>query len=177
MGRIGPYPSAKLFCGLLARELPLMEAAVERLELVAGKTDYWSLPFLFGCTRYYEQELGADLQRVFVSFVDLVDPSELGRFKIEANRIEEELAETAPPHRRRVNIDPGCLTMHSVILASTKNFQHRIPIGRGIYAEQELLFTKVGVRLLPWTYPDYRAPVSAEIFRQIRGILMERLRA
>jgi hypothetical protein len=54
-----------------------------------------------------------------------------------------------------VNIDPGYLLFERFVLASGKNFSHRIYIGRQIYADLTLVFRKGAFETLPWTYPDY----------------------
>jgi hypothetical protein len=41
------------------------------------------------------------------------------------------------------------------VLASGKNFSHRIYIGQHIYADLTLIFRKGAFETLPWTYPDY----------------------
>lgn len=69
---------------------------------------------------------------------------------------------------RPVNIDPGYVALDKVVLASAKNFAHRLYIGDGIYAEVTLSYRRArraggrgkargaGVWTpLPWTFPDY----------------------
>ena len=56
---------------------------------------------------------------------------------------------------RRINIDPGYLVPERFVLASAKNFTHRISIGKGIYADLTLVYTRGGFQTLAWTYPDY----------------------
>lgn len=173
MGTIRPCERVKLFCGILGRELRTIERAVDRLEQLAGPADYCSLPVRFDFTDYYEAEMGPELLRVFVSFERGIDPEDLREIKIATNSVEEEMAQHGrldSMSRRPVNLDPGFLSLHSVVLASTKNFQHRIPVGKGIYLEQEMFFTKKEARFLPWTYPDYRSRQYVEIFKQIRQI-------
>ncbi len=173
MGTIRPCERVKLFCGILGREMHIIGSALDRLEQLAGPADYCSLPVRFDFTDYYEAEMGPDLLRVFVSFERPIDPEDLREIKIATNSVEEEIAQRGRLDgmaRRPVNLDPGFLSLHSIVLASTKNFQHRIPVGKGIYLEQEMFFTRTGARFLPWTYPDYQSPQYVEIFRQIREI-------
>ena len=42
------------------------------------------------------------------------------------------------------------------VLATGKNYSHRIYIGDGIYADLTLIFQKGAYQSLPWTYPDYQ---------------------
>jgi hypothetical protein len=57
--------------------------------------------------------------------------------------------------RRTANIDPGYLLLERLVLATGKNYSHRIYIGRGIYADLTLIYRDGAYRALPWTYPDY----------------------
>jgi len=42
-----------------------------------------------------------------------------------------------------------------LVLASMKHFAHRIYLGRGVYAEVTLLWSRGRWRPLEWTFPDY----------------------
>ena len=41
------------------------------------------------------------------------------------------------------------------MLATGKNFSHRIYLRRGIYADLTLIYRQGRFESLPWTYPDY----------------------
>ena len=75
-----------------------------------------------------------------------------------------------------MNIDPGYLTASAVIMATAKDFAHRIPLGRGIYAHLEFLFSRPGVRTLDWTYPDLRREPAQAYFRNVREIFLRQRR-
>lgn len=70
--------------------------------------------------------------------------------------------------KRRVNIDPGWLTEYSLILVSSKNYAHRIPIEMGIYGEVELIWKNKEWQVMPWTYPDYQLPVFLDWLTSMR---------
>ncbi|HSO66345.1 MAG TPA: DUF4416 family protein, partial [Desulfatirhabdiaceae bacterium] len=72
--------------------------------------------------------------------------------KILTNTIESDMSEH---DRRTVNIDPGYLLRERFVLATGKNYAHRIHIGNGVYADLTLLYQNGGFQTLPWTYPDY----------------------
>jgi hypothetical protein len=74
--------------------------------------------------------------------------------------------------RRRANIDPGLVTIESLVLASTKYSGHRICIGPGLYAETTLLFQKGQYRPLEWTYQDYRTEAAQAFLLAIRAWLL-----
>ncbi len=68
---------------------------------------------------------------------------------------------------RPVNIDPGYLTASALVMATAKDFAHRIPLAGGIYAHLEFLFTRTGVRTLDWTYPDLRREPAQGYLRAV----------
>ena len=76
-----------------------------------------------------------------------------------------------------MNIDPGYLTAARVVLASTKDFAHRLYLGKGIYGEVTLLYQKKDFQALPWTYPDYRSEAYRQFFRELRRVYMAQLAA
>ncbi|MBN2049229.1 MAG: DUF4416 family protein [Spirochaetales bacterium] len=173
MGEREPFPPAKLILGVLyAPEYP-PETFRPVLAEAFGPIDFWSdaIPFTF--TDYYTGEMGSGLSRCFVSFQDLICPSRLWEYKILSNRAEERFPS---PGGRGVNLDPGVLTLHSLILATTKNHSHRIPLSDGIYGEITLLYRKGAFHDLPWTYPDYRTEGYKTILSEIRTILCSQLK-
>ena len=103
--------------------------------------------------------------RFFVSFEELADPSDFAEIKITTNRLEEIFASDG---KRKVNLDPGMLSLERFMLATTKNNGHRIPLSNGIYAEVTLRYVKKEFRDLPWTYADYRSGSYKRILEEIR---------
>jgi len=81
------------------------------------------------------------------------------------NRLEGEYAKDG---RRRVNIDPGYLLLERLVLASGKNFSHRIYLDNGIYADLTLIYQHGGFQKLPWTYPDYADQPMLAFLQQVR---------
>ena len=66
----------------------------------------------------------------------------------------------------------------NLVLATTKNFSHRIYLSKGIFAEITVMYKKKqGFEALPWTYPDFMTPRAQEDLRQIRSIYMQQLNA
>jgi len=55
-----------------------------------------------------------------------------------------------------------------MVLATTKNYSHRLYLGKGIYAEVTLKYEDGRYKPLPWTYPDYRSEEYMEFFDSIR---------
>ena len=77
---------------------------------------------------------------------------------------------------RKVNFDPGIMNLSRLILASTKDNAHRIPLSKGIYAEITLLFQKGDFKPLPWSFIDYQSKEYTEILFKIRTIFKEDLK-
>ncbi len=113
---------------------------------------------------------------MFLAFRDLICPDRLSDIKIETNAIEEELREKTGAGRRTVNLDPGILTGAALFMATTKDFAHRPPLQKGIYAHLELLFTKTGVKRLEWTYPDFRTDEHLPFFLSVRKGYLESIK-
>ena len=78
--------------------------------------------------------------------------------------------------KRPVNLDPGYLEHSKVILASTKNFYHRMYLCRGIFGEVTMHFRNGAYEFFPWTYPDYKSPEYQKFFLELRTIYREQLR-
>ncbi len=62
------------------------------------------------------------------------------------------------------------------MLATGKNYLHRIYLGRGVYADLTLIYEKGGFQPLPWTYPDYASPEVRAVLALMRERLLDQLR-
>ncbi|RJP28797.1 MAG: DUF4416 family protein [Candidatus Omnitrophota bacterium] len=168
MGKTAPANPVKMFTGILYKNVNDFDCLRKILISKFGKIDYASSALKFDYTDYYEEEMGDGLLRVFFSFKRLIKPNELAKIKILTNKIEHKFSTLG---KRRVNVDPGYLTLAKVILASTKDFSHRIYLDKGIFAELTLQYINKTFMPLPWTYPDYRTTEYAQIFKDMRSIL------
>lgn len=152
MSQPTPPRPAKLVVGLFLQEKDLIHSVVADLISALGDLDQVSAWFPFDFTSYYAPEMGEPLFRRVVTFRGLIGQHALASIKRQTNAIEASYARNA---KRRVNIDPGYMLAERFVLATGKNFTHRIYIGGGIYADLTLIFQKGALRTLPWTYPDY----------------------
>ncbi len=177
MGQILPPENVKLICGLLINDADLLPALFSRLEEAFGDIDYQSPRLPFDFTRYYAPEMGDSLQRMFISFSKLIVPDMLADIKRTTNDFEDEFCRTeADNQRRNINIDPGYMSPANFILASTKNYSHRVYLRDSIYAEIELIYSKKKFNAVPWTYPDYQSEEYHQILMEIRDLYMKQLR-
>jgi hypothetical protein len=163
-----PLP-AKLIAGLLFRDLDAQRCALEALEEHFGALDLLTEPEAFTFTTYYDREMGPGLLRQTVAFLHLLPPDRLADAKLATNTMEQELARN---RQRRVNIDPGLLSEERLVLATGKNYTHRIYLRDGVYADLTLIYQKGRYRALPWTYPDYQTPRLLHFFAVLRQKLI-----
>ncbi|MFB0566185.1 MAG: DUF4416 family protein [Candidatus Aminicenantaceae bacterium] len=177
MAEAKPFFPVKLICGIIASEQRIFEKAEEYLLNNYGAVDRTSALFKFDFTDYYEKQMGKDLKRKFLSFGNLFPPDKLSEIKLQTNKLEEVIKKEAKAPVRVVNLDPGYLTSSALILATAKDFAHRIPLKNGIYAHLELLFSKKGVRTLSWTYPDYKTEEYQKFFIDVRKIYLAQLKS
>ncbi len=173
MGNARSFTKEKLVLPvLLGRDAGLDDELISRLTGRFGPIDYKSDRRAFDFTHYYDREMGTPITRCFLSFERLVSPEELAGIKLFTNDLE---GVTAVAGKRRINLDPGLLSLNRFVLASTKDNGRRIPLTDGIYAEITLVYESGDFRPLEWTYPDFRSPWYREVFRALREIYLKRL--
>lgn len=160
-----PKP-AKLVIGLFMNDKSLLQPAARDLGSAFGPIDLAGPWFNFDFTDYYRPEMGAPLFRRVLAFKDHMDQNELADIKLATNEFEERYATNG---RRRVNIDPGYLVPERFVLATAKNYTHRISIGKGIYADLTLIYTRGDFQTLPWTYPDYADHTMRTFLKRVRS--------
>ena len=177
MGHVRTLSPVKLFIGILVSDTKLLPEAESRLISAYGPIDHRSDVIPFGFTDYYEAEMGASVDRVFFSFERLIEADRLPEIKRQTNRMEEDLSPLLTAVKRPANLDPGYIEHAKVILASTKNFYHRIYLGGGIFGEVTMHFRNNTYQFFPWTYPDYRSRDYQDFFLKIRQIYRSQLKA
>ncbi len=156
---------AKLVIGLLMNGKSILPEVANEMVRVFGDIDLISGWMDFDYTHYYAKEMGSPLYRRMVVFKELIPQEAIGQIKLTTNTMEERFAREG---KRRVNIDPGYLLLERFVLATGKNFTHRIYIGSGIYADLTLIFQHGDFRSLPWTYPDYKDGQMKSFLKQVR---------
>jgi hypothetical protein len=171
-----PFVPVKLICGIIAAKYEVFSRSTTNLIESFGPIDHTSKLMAFKFTDYYEKQMGEGLKRRFVSFAEIVPPDTLSEAKIKTNRLEEEIKKEFGSVKRIVNLDPGYMTASALILATAKDFSHRIPLQKGIYAHLELLFGKNEVKALNWTYPDYRTEEYQRFFLEVRKKYLKQLK-
>ena len=175
MGQIKTHPPVKLIVGMITADISLFTSAGQKLNEQFGEIDFHSEVMPFDYTDYYNDEMGQNLQRQFISFESLIPADKLAEVKIFTNELEEEFF-FENTQNRRINLDPGYVSAAKMILASSKDHAHRIYLGKGIFAEITLRYYQKTFQPWEWTYRDYRTEEYIDIFNQIRKIYMRQLR-
>jgi len=173
MGIIGTPLKSKLFCGIIHSSEEVKQRSFAALEERLGKIDLISCVMPFDFSNYYNSEMGGNLKRFWVSFEKLVSVADLAEIKIFTNSVEDRFALDA---KRQINIDPGYITPANVVLATTKNYSHRIYLSNGIYGEVTTIYKKKGFIKLPWSYPDYLSKPATEFLLKARLYLLKQLK-
>ena len=63
-----------------------------------------------------------------------------------------------------------------LVVASSKDFSHRIHIAEGVYGDVQLRFIDGHFVPLEWTYPDYQTGDAMTFFEAVRTRYFEELR-
>ena len=170
MGKIALPDAVKLFVALILSENIDYNLVVDKLKDKFGEIELKNEIIPFKHTIYYQKEMGAGLRRSHLAFASCICPGDIAQIKVLTNELELLLSDNKE-QRRCVNIDPGYLTFSKIVLATTKDFSHRIYLDKGIYAEVTLIYSKkMGWKTLPWTYPDYKEDHAINFFNNLRTI-------
>lgn len=178
MGIPRPPLPCKLFIGMISSDTGLIAGCKGLLVDRYGPVDLQSDLLPWDHSSYYQSEMGRALLRSFIFFERPIDPAELPAIKRFTVDLEQERARTGDNRmQRRINLDPGYLTESKVVLATTKDFPHRIYIGQGIYAETTLQYVKQtrSYQAIDHTYPDFRTAYAISLFNGAREALRSKL--
>lgn len=172
MGKVKAVEPALLFIGTLYADPGIFNHSKKILERNFGEILFEGTSIPWDYSSYYKDELGWPLFRQFIFFKNLIDPGLLADIKLKTNEIEDALSSGG---KRCINLDPGYLTLSKIVLASTKNYAHRIYLGKGIYGEVTLICRGGTYNPLPYTYRDYKDKMYIDIFTNAREILKKML--
>lgn len=171
MGTVHRPDPVKLVASVLASDPTLILEGRTALVQAFGPVDLVSQLLPFDHTDYYFAEFGVALQRQILAFEGLISAEELPTIKCQTNVMETLLQSTnsvSGPSRRRVNLDPGYVSLGKLVLASTKDHAHRLYLGKGIFGEVTLSYQRGRFRPWPWSYPDYASERYCDLFAEIR---------
>ncbi len=174
MGTVKVYPPVKYFAAITFEPTAPVEKAKEWLATIFSEIEDISPCYDFDqFTSFYQEEMGTGLQKQIVSFKILKPAEFLPECKLATNEIESHfLSERG----RRLNLDPGYICAAKMILATTKDYDHRLYLHRGIFGDVHLRFRQGHFQPAEWTYPDYRQPQIILFFERVRKNYLQQLK-
>ena len=165
---------AKLIIGALYADPKWLEQAKKEIRNQNWKIQRQSAEFPFDQTDYYAAEMGSNLKRCFMSVVGLQKLETAAEWKLKTVEIEKQLSISG---KRRINLDPGYLDFHRVVLLSGKEGPQKIYLRNGVWADLVLLKDKGSYRDLAWTFPDLRDGRYNDFFLQVRAELKAEIKS
>ena len=177
MGEIREPKPVVLFAAVSGKDLFALERAHRWLQQKWGNTWRVGEPFEFGWTQFYRKQMGDKILKQYLAFENLVDPAVLAESKLHSNQLEQDFAEEFGTKQvpRPLNIDPGYITEAKLVLATTKDRDHRIYLEQGILAEVTLFYQGDRWNASRWTYPDYQQARCLDFLDQCRTYLRKQI--
>ena len=172
-----PHLPSLRFAAIFSQQTSAIDWACQRAAQTWGEVVIQSADIDFDMTSYYDAAMGPGLKKRLVAFKNLVDPVELVSSKRQAIEWEKAFRhECEHSVERPLNIDPGYLTEAKVVLMTTKDRDHRLYMGEGIFAEITLFYQLPGKWISSrWTYPDFKRDDYHEFFFECREHLRKDL--
>lgn len=155
----------QLFIGILYNQSEQLEVLKSQLLQLFGPIEMISPIYSFDVTDYYQEEMGKNLKRQFVSFRNLMPPESLPQIKMQTSILETEWSQAG---KRKINLDPGYLDFKRVILASFKEGTYKIYLGKKTWADLVLIYTKGMFQPSPWSFADFKSGNYSDYFLEVR---------
>ena len=165
--------SAKFITGLIFNNQKICAEVERHLAKKFGRIDFQSPVLDFNLTDYYNEELGKNLKRKFLSFKRIFDLEKAVILKLYTVSLEDRFKIGG---RRQINIDPGYVTLGKLILITRKDYSHRIYLKKGVCAEVTLFYKHGSFNPWPWTYPDYKTSEYIDFFNSVRNLYKNQLK-
>ncbi|MDX9856468.1 MAG: DUF4416 family protein [candidate division Zixibacteria bacterium] len=170
MGRFVTPPPGRLIISVAYCHIDALADCLTRLEKEFGDVQFETVDIPFTGEPRHTEEMGDPLSRRFFSFHRMVDREKLVDLKRACYKIEAAFADHVGEHLfRAVNVDPGIMSSEKVVMASSHEYNYRLYLGRGVFAQIELIYARGRYVGLPWTNPDFCHPESLEFFARVRN--------
>jgi hypothetical protein len=144
--------------------------ALRQLERRFGRVQCETIDIPHVGGKEYTEEMGDSLARRFFSFERMVQRDSLIEIKTACHKIESQLGDQVHDYTfRTVNIDPGIMTPDNVVMACHREYNHRVYISDGVFAEIVLIWSRGQFCRLPWTNPDFCHDEAIEFFLRVRN--------
>ncbi|MFC1852467.1 DUF4416 family protein [candidate division CSSED10-310 bacterium] len=160
--------------GVLTAFPALIDDLLPHLEQHLGAVDYQTPPFPFTVTDYYHREMGSPLKRYFLSFEPLIYPDQIASIKLRTSSVEDIFRQNSS---RLINLDPGYMDYHKVVLASYKSGGYKIYLQQGVYGDMTLFYSKGRFQPFSWSFPDFIQGTYNQTFLKIRSLYKQKLRS
>lgn len=165
-----PASHGLLFASFLYRsDLFTEKNLVDFWEQNFGNSFLWA-PEFNPLNNYYVREMGAPLKRFFVLTSQKYPRDLLLSAKLDSLKWEKQWA---TENKRMINVDLGFLSLENFQLATTKNYSHRIYLGKNIFSDLTYYFHQGQFQTLAWTYPDFVDPKKIEFLTWGRSFLLQ----
>ena len=175
MGDVRDYRPVLRVMAVSSRHASAFSWAIAKASECWGPIAIQSEQFDFSETGYYTKTMGEGLQKQLLAFANLIPQDQIVESKLQSNDWENEFAGSeAWAEERPINLDPGYITEAKLVLATTKDRDHRIYLREGILAEVTLFYQGNQWQNSRWTYPDYKRNDFLEFFDQCREYLRKR---
>ena len=166
------------FCAVITRHPVARQWAMRRLAQRWGEASVCSAEIPFEAGGYYTASMGSELQKSLIAVTSFTDPGGLADWKTQTNQWEQEYTELSRHHEERpLNLDPGYMTQAKLVLATTKDRDHRLYLRDGMFAEVTLTYVGKAWQHHRWTYPSYRTEEVSHFANQCRAELRQHLKA
>ena len=166
MSTPSPPRPVKLIISLILKDKAFFARIADTLPGTYGRIDFMSTFIPFAFTDYYQKEMGNELTRRFLTFERLIEPDRLPEVKRWTDELESKQKDG--DGNRKVNCDPGYISLGHLILATNKKYSHRPYLRDGVYANLTHIYKKKSFQPLEWTYPDYGSAEIIEIMNRLR---------
>ena len=170
MTRIQKPPPGRLILSIIYSSLDALADALKVVEKRFGPVQYETIEIPCSDIPIYKEEMGYPLYRRLFSFERLVTRDSLADIKSTCHKIEPLFADRVDDYIfRTINLDPGILTPDNLLMASHHEYNHRIYLKDGVFAEIALIYSGGRFKRLPWTHPDLCHDEAIDFFLRVRG--------
>ena len=170
MARVQNIFPGRLILSLIYSSIDALADALDILERQFGRVQFETVDIPYSNEDKYEEEMGGPLNRRFFSFEQKVARDSLPKIKNLCARIETNFADRVDDYNfRTVNIDPGILTPDNLVIAPHREYNHRVYLSDGVFAEMALIYARGYFCRLPWTSPNYYEDEAIDFFIRVRN--------
>src|SRR5512138_2961865 len=170
MARIQKASPGRLVISVVHSSRDALADALNLMERRFGRVQCETIDIPHSNGNEYREEMGDSLQRRFFSFENMIQRDSLIEVKEFCHRVETQLGDHIHDYTfRTVNIDPMLMTPANLVLASHREFNHRIYLGAGVYGEVCLIWSRGKYCRLPWTDQDFCNDEAIDFFVRVRS--------